>query len=245
MSRIINIALLIVAFCNTAHAQTAVASFVASGHGFVQSENNEATPVYLTARNAEDGTSIGTSDIRIGQYLSGGAFGIYRTFLCFPLKALSKRTVYACTLYVNGDADQSVTDFDLKVVGASTYKSTMDTTDFSHFSGWAASGAYSITALNDSISSAAYSADWNAIVFNASGLATVQSALNDTLWIAILSSRDVSATEPSGVEYVGYDSPSDTNKPYLSIEYAADVPKNAEIGSRYLWNNGDPVPIWR
>lgn len=245
MSRIINMVLLVAAFSNTGYAQTAVASFTASGHGFVQSVNSEEPPVYLTARNAEDGTSIGTSDIRVGQYLSGGVFGIYRTFLCFPLKALSKKTVYACTLYVNGYMDQSATDFDLIVVDASAYKSTMDTADFSHFSGWAASGAYSITALNDSISSADYSADWNAIIFNASGLAAVQSALNDTLWIAILSSRDVSATEPSGIEYVNYDSPSDTNKPYLSIEYAADVPKNAEVGSRYLWNNGDPVPIWR
>lgn len=246
MLRIIKIALLILLAANVANSQTAVGSYNASGHGYVQSTHEDASPVYLTARNAETGTGTGTSNISIGQFIVGGAsIGVYRTFLCIPLKALSKRTVYACTLYVNGNLDQSVTDFDIDVVSAAQYKSTLGTNDFSHFTGWAASGVYSITALSETWNTSDYSADWNAIVFNEDGIAAVQSALNDTLWIALLSDEDVNASENTGNEYVSFDSPSDTNKPYLSIEYEADNPKNADINTKYLWYNGDPVPLWR
>ena len=172
---------------------------------------------YSNIRNAVTGTGAGfESTMYIGQNISGSLRLVSRTFISIPLSDLG--VCDACTLYIDGARDGSVTDFNVNIYGARLYKSTLTATDFSHFNGWQSSGAYNGVILNDAWSSSSYSADWNKLVFNAAGKDSVQEAFGDTLWVALLSSCDVSATEMSNEEDMEI-TRTGGNAPYLSITY--------------------------
>jgi hypothetical protein len=173
------------------------------------------TATYLDARNAA-GNASGT-DISIGQMRNATpTYGIWRSFLCFP-SIPAMVSVSACTLYTDGASDHSTTDFNINIVGANAWKSVIETADFTRFNGWASSGAYTGTILNDEWSTSSYSANWNALIFNPAGKDSLLAATGDSLWIALLSSRDYDPTDPSGNEYIGFTSGA---SPYISFSYA-------------------------
>ncbi len=185
----------------------------AAGWAYVRSYDE----TYLTARNAENADAvIETGAVRVGQETG---YQVHRSLIHFPLTTLAGVSVSACTLFVDGVQDQSETNFSVFVYQADTSGPTYGVEDFSHFSGWESSGTYDPTVsylMNVGWNTSGYSAGWNAITFASAGIATVQAALGDTLWIAMISSRDRNATTPTTYEFVEFEN---YPVPYLSIEY--------------------------
>lgn len=211
----------------------------------------DVSGTYESARNVTDGIIVDTDVYTVGQTEADGAstqYAVYRSFIAIPIPNIF-RSVSACTLYVNGSFDLSETDFDVKVYGASQYKSTLTTADFDQFDGWAASGAYTGTALSGAWNSSTYSADWNAIVFNAAGIDSLMAAVGDTLWIAMLSQEDVASSAPgsSVQEIVTFTNTG--SSPYLSIEYLPieenDTRKHIyRKNKQHLWKENS-VPLYQ
>ena len=203
--------------------------------------------VYATARNAETGDAVITTFISIGQ-ISAAEFQVNRGFLAFPVPHFD--SAEACTLYLNGAKDYSDAEFEIYIVNASDYKSTLATADFDAFSGHQASGAYDGTVLNETWASTSYSADWNKIVFNSDGLSALTGVVLDTLWIALLSKEDYTASEPAGSEYMNFDSSENAGtEPYLSFTYTLAT---GEERKNFLYSTTPqvlydmtPIPIWK
>lgn len=193
-------------------------SDTASAGGYI----NNSDAVYLTNRNDTSGWGAFDlhTDIIIGQRLT--SYTIWRSFIGIPIGDLSSATVSACTLYVSGDYDNSSADFNVNVYGANEARSSIDSGDYDSFDGWVSSGTYSGTSLNETWNTSSYSAAWNALVFNTAGVDSVIAASNDTLWVALISAEDATASAPVGDEYIVFDGAGATGsdyKPYLSIEY--------------------------
>lgn len=170
---------------------------------------------YATARNTADGNGTDTTNLYVGQKTSEAQ--VYRSFLSFPIPSLESAD--ACTLYINGATDASTTDFIIYINLADNYN-TIGTGDYDAFDGWTSGSAHTGTILNDSWNSSSYSAAWNIIVFNSSGLSQVEGANTDTLHIALISKEDYDNSEPSNDEYIIFDSSSDSGtEPYLSLDY--------------------------
>jgi hypothetical protein len=174
-------------------------------------DSNNAT--YLTGRNATTVGNFYSTPFNVGQG-KAAAYDIYRTFSAFIIPEMTACS--ACTLHVDGAGDYSTTDFNVNIFGAHSYRSTVTATDVNKFNGWQSSGAYNGTLLNDLWNTSSYSSAWNNIIFNAAGRDSLVAAKTDTLWIAMLSDRDVAATEPSGNEFIELTS----STAYLSITYS-------------------------
>ena len=172
------------------------------------------TTVYLTVRNAAGDYSSGSPFV--GQFYTDPNYRVYRSFFCFPGITSSMASVSACTLYVDGDADYTDTDFNVNVVGARAWKSVLAADDYTHFNGWAASGTYTGTILNDTWSTSSYSAAWNALIFNAAGRDSLFAAKGDSLWVAMISSRDYTPTAPTGQEHLLF---TGGTSPYISYTW--------------------------
>jgi len=157
---------------------------------------------YVLARDANTATGSG-GGISVGQSYAS-TYGVYRSFVGFPIPAGGMIT--SGKLIFDGSADSSTTDFVIDVVGASLYKSILATNDFPLFDGRTAGSAHTGTILNNAWNSSAYSADWNSIEFNSAGLDSLNAAMGDTLWIALISHEDYTNSEPSSREYVTFSS---------------------------------------
>lgn len=181
------------------------------------------TGAYLDARNATSGLASATISA-VGQK-PAAEFGIYRLFYRFPLPEMVSCS--ACTLFINGNSNSSTTDFAIHVYGANAVRPTIANDDFIKFDGWQASGTYDSTnVMNLPWHSASYSDPvWNKIIFNSTGLDSVVAASGDTLWIALVSNRDVRADEPSANEFITFEYSSNT--PYLSYTYESPEPPAA------------------
>ena len=171
-------------------------SIVASPYGRASNSNS----VYLTARNGA-GNDNYAGFLNVGQVFSGSNHNIDRAFLGIP-GIPGMVSASACTLFVDGYTDASDTDFDIYIVGARAWKSALSNDDFTRFNGWAASGSYTGAVLNTSWNTSSFSSNLNALIFNAAGRDSLAAAAGDTLWLAMLSSRDYTPTAPSGNEYV-------------------------------------------
>lgn len=201
-----------------------------------------ANGVYLTARNAVGGVLQPTHEVG----LRASIYSIYRLFMYFVIPPLYNNTIVADSLCVHGDVDSSVTDFNVDILLASESKSVYADNDFSHFSGWQASGSYTGTVLNNTWNSSSYVAGYNKLVLNAAGTAAVTAAANDTLWVVLLSSKDYNATQPTTSEYINFSGNETAYRPYLAITYIASTGTiRSLLNPTYLYNNGDSVPITR
>lgn len=188
-------------------------NFIAGSSGYVV---KDATDTYSNVRNSTTGSGATAYPLYIdNDLISAGRYVVSRSFMAFPIPLMA--TISACSLYVDGNSNSSDTDFNVNIYGARSYRSTVTTADFNKFNGWASSGAYGGTILNDTWNTASYSDNWNTLVFNAAGRDSVLAAKSDTLWIALLSSRDVAATQPSGIESISFSGTGTV--PYLSITY--------------------------
>ena len=168
-----------------------------------------------------DSTSAGMvadaeSTFSVGQdvWLISSHKVIRRALLRFDLSSLPPSvSISSITLKIYGSADLSTTDFDVTTVAVTSDPSDpfsysdyskLDTTDLGHLS----TGACSTGAYND-------------ITINATGISHIISRFkaNTTLYLGLRSSRDISATSPSGAEYFTFKSWSHSSPPQLEITY--------------------------
>ncbi len=209
----------------------ALISFVGSGIVWADVTSIEAIidgyvygqhAVYATARDLATGGYSATSSVNVGQF-SGANERVYRGFLSFPIPALV--TADACTLYVNGGGDYSITNFSIYIHSAPTYNAPggdVTTAAYSKFDGRQTAAAHDGSVLNDTWASTSYSAGWMTIIFNAAGLDTIGVCQGDTLKIALISSEDYLTSAPADSEYIIFDSSGDAGtEPYISLSYSS------------------------
>lgn len=206
--------MLVACWCGTiVSAQTASIDADESGY------TNKYDEVYLTARNAATaGAAVfnGATQTFVGQELDTVS-KIWRVFMKYTLPEMT--TVEACSLCFDGGTDASTTDFKLLVVSAKAYLPSGAADDYTHFSGWASSGAYSgIVRLNNVWDTSSFSSGINKVIFNQAGLDTLLAYSGTTIGLAVISSRDSSVTAPSSKEYIGFEY---GTTPYLSLTYAS------------------------
>lgn len=189
------------------------ANVTANTDGYIAA--NDAT--YLTARNATTGFQASNQYHATGQYLG---FYVTRSFMMFTIPTMT--ALSAASLFLNGRSDGSTTDFELDIY-ESTY-AALSETRFDEFDGWAASGAYTGTRLNNTWNTSSYSAGWNELVFNAAGLAAILAKSGTSFKIALLSEEDQLASEPAGNEYVEFQSSVTAGEePYIALTYTPPV----------------------
>jgi len=148
--------------------------------------------------------------------------------------------VTACTLYLKGSGDNSATDFYVRVVPG-TFTGDPDVEWFNDFVGWASSGGYTLsTSYVDSWNTSSFTAGWNALTFNATGIDSVKSHLGSEVPFAIMmvSSRDATPETPSGLELVGF-----VNNPFLHIEYTGAGSGGPTPRRTVVLSDGVPIPI--
>ncbi|MFC1538729.1 LamG domain-containing protein [Candidatus Latescibacterota bacterium] len=183
---------------------------------------------YQNVRDHTGGVMINNTLLSTGQWYNSAntSYYVFRGFASFPIPDVF--SVEACTLYVNGNSDLSTDDFDVYILGASDYGPTLLTNDFLNFDGQQSGSAHTGTVLNNTWNTSSYSSDWNTLIFNTSGIDSVETATGDTLWIAMISRNDYDNTPPTGSEYVYFESSAhETDKPYLSITYTpSKIPYN-------------------
>jgi len=172
-----------------------------------------ADAVYATAQVGAGSAYINSSHIEVGQYSS---FIVYRSGLAFVTSTLgSGASITAAVLSVYGYADYSDTDFDLTIVSGADLADYLVDADYQDL-------------LNDTISfgersTSAFVEDaWFDIPLNVTGLAAISKT--GTTRFGLRSSRDISATTPTGFESIQYETswiegwPA-THQPKLTITY--------------------------
>jgi hypothetical protein len=194
---------------------------------------------YLPARDANGGFAA-SGYVSMGQQYAETAYQVKRGFLAFPIPAGER--IVSCSLFLNGWVDSSATDFAVDIVGANLARPTITTADYSRFNGRTVGSAHTGTVLNNTWNSSSYSADWNTITLNAAGIDSLNAAIGDTLWIALLSHKDYTASAPTGYEYIAFvPSPA----PYLSITrlpVSRNIPYSLTPTPLY---DKSPVPLYR
>lgn len=195
-------------------------SFVTSASdGYVRNYNSAYN--YATIHDAASGTDIyktGAASV-VGQKWSTGddSFFVYRAFLYFDTSALTaEANVTAATVNLRPYSDGSDTDFNVVVVsGMPTYPADPFAVADYHFA------HYNTTSLGTLSTSGWMNAGYRTITLNAAGLAKINTT--GSTKFALLSSRDISSTQPSGSESVAfYNFEQGTGYwPYLNVTYTA------------------------
>ncbi len=145
---------------------------------------------YATTHNAVSGT-LGAG-IDVGQ---ATGYWIWRGFLVFDTSAIpDNASISSAVLHLRGSNDQSVTNFDITIMtGNTTYPTNpLAVTDynFAYYSG--NGGTFNTSGFNG--------AGDNAINLSATGLTWISKTA--TTKLALLSSRDLASTTPTGNEYI-------------------------------------------
>lgn len=201
---------------------------------------------YAESRDLATATSISTTALAIGQNATSNT--VERSFLSFALPSMHE--VLAETLYVNGRADASTTDFEIYIHTA-TQSNPLVEGDYDLFDGRTAGAPHTGSILNAVWSSSSFSADWNMIVFNAAGRDTTVAHRDGTFRIAMISKEDYNNSAPGGTtEFLSFENSSTSgSEPYLSLLYVPPLALTRTIiydkNPNMLWNNGDPIYIWK
>ncbi|MDD5353032.1 MAG: hypothetical protein PHS93_07735 [Candidatus Omnitrophica bacterium] len=166
-------------------------------------------PLYATSRNSTTG-AYATPGIVIGRtYNAGtGIYGVYRGVLYFDIPA-GITTCEEAVIELIGAGDYSDTNFNLVAVQGTF--TTLDSSTFNDFTGWAGSGAYSPTILSDVWPSSEYTSGTtvNKIRINTAGLSEIVAQTGSTLKVILISYNDYhNEAAPSGDEYVQFEATS-------------------------------------
>jgi hypothetical protein len=162
---------------------------------------------YADTRNATACTDFGTPAISVGRIYSAGGdwFTVIRAFVQFKVPAgmTSCDDAYIALVGSENGAD---TAFTIQGV-AGTWSNLSSTTGlFNDFTGWAASGTYSVTNLLETWTTAEYDATATYLRFNAAGRAAILAATGSTFRMILISSLDTTINAgPSGNEYVTFE----------------------------------------
>lgn len=178
---------------------------------------------YLSARDATDATDFQAPALVIGRkYNSGSAvYSVWRSPLEFTIPAMT--TIEDAYIQLTGTVNL-VSSAETIYGIAGTWTSPITTDAFDAFTGWAASGAYTVTNLLETWTTAEYGTT-TYLRFNAAGLAEILGAAGGTFRVMLLSSRDVlNSAAPSGNDYVQFESSTAT----LNLRYDSKTLDNAE-----------------
>lgn len=174
---------------------------------------------YLTVRNATEAGGAGganSANIIVGQNLSDTYYYVDRSALTFDTSALPDTSIIVGAI-LSLDVIAKFTsggDFILNLVNGTFSGQTLLVGWFNDFTGWAASGSYSVTPLANTINTADMANGGTLfLTLNDTGLGVINKAGNTTLML--LSSKDISATAPTGQEQVMFDD----DTPYLRVFY--------------------------
>lgn len=195
---------------------------------------------YSTARTEYSGVYTSSTFV-VGQHLSDSDYYTYRGTPVFDLSSFEGYTITSATLKFTCTSDNSATDFDIQVRGFDESTLAADTTSYV---------AYGDTSFG-SINSSDYStdADGMEISLNASGISYLNDKKGGNCVLTLVSSRDMSETEPSGQERVTIASGEISTaayKPHLIV-----ICDNAPTGLAYtddftycLHFTGDDDSVW-
>jgi hypothetical protein len=164
---------------------------------------------YAAARADSDSCNAATSP-EIGQT---NAYNVYRAYLDFDTSALPNgANISKVTLFLKGQADASDTEFVIRVYNYD-WAEAVCTNREANWDGVIASGT-DVGAFRDTTDG------WVTDTWYSAEIATTGvSTTGDTKYV-LLSSRDVSATTPTGNEYVSFHGATGAaDDPYLQIEY--------------------------
>ncbi|MBU2346614.1 MAG: hypothetical protein KKH70_20780, partial [Gammaproteobacteria bacterium] len=200
-------------------------------------KKNDAS--YAATRDAVNGEYADNTDFKIGQDGDEAKYYLWRAMVSFKNYSIPAGMIWdSAKIKLKGVTNASTTDFDILVI--SSYATKFDTTAYSKFNGWAASGAYSgVKSLIQTWNTVSYSADYNNwLKFNSRGIDTLKAhnTASDSVKLALISSRDSSNIEASENEYVGFTSAQagDATKPQLWIWYSPlTYSCSLSVGSRY------------
>ena len=178
---------------------------------------------YSVVHGASSGTvNAGSLRIRIGQSAAGSAFYIYRGGLFFDTSSLpDDATITSATLSLYGSDYQSGTDFDITVVDGSVLEDPMVNSDYGDLLHQATGGGTFNTA---GFSTSGY----NDIALNAAGISWISKT--GTTKFGLRSSRDISATPPTGPEHVRIwaNEQGEGYRPKLVVTYTIAPPVGGE-----------------
>jgi len=163
----------------------------------------------------------------LGQRKRGSYYDIFRTnFEVYNIPQMSGVT--AGTLMVNLVKDMSTTDFDIQLFEGEWEETDSEDTRFWNFDGrQSGTTPFDGTRLNDVWNTSSFALGQLKIPLNADGLAAVLAATQDTLRMVMISSRDSSATAPSGNEYIVLSDSASTLK--ITYSLSDSVPDNFQV----------------
>jgi hypothetical protein len=163
---------------------------------------------------AAHNTASGTLANEFGTYKNGTtSWQAMRYFASISLKQLppaiadSARFFFKCATYIGNPITG--------IVCQGTFTGARAAGWFNDFTGWAASGAYTLTAYSsDSLYISAVDT-WYSVKFDATGIAVINAKMAlDTLRIAVIDKKDRNNTDPTGLDYTN---PSTVQ--YITIYY--------------------------
>lgn len=176
--------------------------YTANGLGTVANEDVD----YIDCQEALSGTDVSTSELTVGQNTT---FAIFRSFINFDTSGLDDSAIIsAANLKLKCAGDQSATDFNVLVVSHSA-GSSLTTGDYNNYGGtvygtWNTSG-YS-------------GGSYITISLNSTGISAINKT--GTTYYGLISYEDLYQSEPTGNEYVWFDSHEDSGgEPKLEITY--------------------------
>ncbi len=196
-------------------------NFLFKNYGNNQNAN---TAVYDSARAETLADSLSNGSTYLGQQKSGADYYVFRHYQNISLPKLTK--VLAETLVVKGIEDHSTTDFNIVVRMGKWATATAAKLKYYLFDGWQAGMAAYTGIAGGSFSTSGFAVGDNKITLKTDFHDSTETwgAIPDSLRFLLLSSKDVSATAPTGDEYV-------TINPltsYLKLTYAP--PDSAPTG---------------
>jgi len=168
--------------------------------------------VYATARDSVSASNDSSSGSHVGQKTG---FDVIRGYLEIPIPG-DLASVASAYLYSYGDTDHSTTDFDVQLF-LGTW-SSLSKSEWDQFDGWTSGSAHTGTNLIESWNTSSFTVGWNIMEFNADGRAAILAAKGTTMKIAMISEEDVNRSQPTGDEYVSFESKVISGKePFLRI----------------------------
>lgn len=200
-----------------------ITNITAANDGWVRGDGAS----YSDARNSAVGGASGATVVAVGQTTTPG---VLRGFLSFTIPSVA--ACAAASLFIKGFQDISTADFAVYILD-SDYTPPLSVGDFPEIDGWAASGVYTGTVLNNSWNSADYPGDgsWWEITLNAAARAKIVAATDSTLRLALVSKEDYDESAPVAAEWMQfYSSSTAGSEPYLRINYTPPIVYEVAVG---------------
>jgi hypothetical protein len=197
---------------------------------------------YLTIRNDTESASAINNGIVLGQSWSSPNYTIWRGHITFDTAFLNYTVIDSAKIKVVISNDQTTEEFNIHMVEG-TFTGNIAVGWFNDFTGWAASGAYSVTDLITPLAAAGSAEDTLTLTLNAAGLAAINERGNSTF--TLLSNLDIAATAPTAAQNMTFEDDS----VYLQVWYKTiegitrgTLYKNEP---NYIWKSGTPTYLWK